>query len=104
MEPSKGRQKTMTSEAFEEFVIRVGGAEALAQRIQAHESLARKLDSERPHLLADYPDQWVAMGADGVAANADTLQSLLAKLTEKGVSEGEVYHEYIDAEPVTYLL
>ena len=85
-------------------MISAGGAEALAQRIQTHESLARKLDRERPRLLADYPDQWVAMGEDGVAATADTLRSLLAKLAERGVSEDEVYHEYIDAEPVTYLL
>ena len=76
----------------------------MTDKMKERHALARKLDAEYDDLLERYPNQWVAVDNDGVAASAETLQGLFAELREKGISIEDVYHDFISAETVHYLL
>ena len=95
----------MTEQQFYiDIANEAGGLTAMTDKMKERHALARKLDAEYDDLLERYPNQWVAMGSDRVVASAETLKGLFAKLREKGISIEDVYHDFISAENVHYLL
>ena len=69
-------------------------AEAVA-RFEKSEKLFKRLDAERKELVRIYPDQWVAMSEDGIAAAADTMDEMFRLVREKGIrTEGCVPRLY----------
>ncbi len=89
---------------YNDIVNEAGGLVAMMDKMKERNALVRKMDAEYDDLLERYPNQWVAVSKDGVRANADTLKGLFAKLREKRISIEDVYHDYISAETVHYLL
>ena len=77
--------------------------EALA-RIEKAEKLFKRLDAERKELVKIYPDQWVAMSEDGVVAAADTMDEMFRLVREKGIRTEDVYHDYMNTKPETWIL
>ena len=57
-----------------------------------------------PTYWRKYPDQWVAIGKDGVIAVTSTLEELIAQINDLGIADGEYYHDYMFAEQVGYIL
>lgn len=95
----------MTSlEIYREMIEEAGGFDSLMQGMQTFDSLVRKMHSERTDLLEKYPDRWVAIGLDGVIAVTSTLEELIAQIRDKGIADGEYYHDYMNTEPVSYIL
>ncbi len=89
---------------YSDIVNEAGGLLEMIRKTQERRALVRKMDAEYSDLLARYPDRWVAVSKDGVAATSDTLEGLFAELKGKRISIEDVYHDYISAETVHYLL
>lgn len=89
---------------YNDILNEAGGLVAMLDKMKERDALVRKMDAEYDDLLERYPDQWVAVSKDGVAASADTLKGLFAELREKRISIEDVYHDYMSAETVHYLL
>ena len=66
------------------------GVEAELARFQAD---ALYLDQHRQELLAQYPDQWVAIYHQQVVGAAKDPKRLLNQLKRKGIPPGEVHRE-----------
>ena len=89
---------------YNDIVNEAGGLEVMMEKMNERNALVRKMEAEYADLLERYPNRWVAVSKDGVAASADTLKGLFAELREKRISIEDVYHDYISAETVHYLL
>ena len=89
---------------YDDIVNEVGGLVAMMDKMKERNALVRKMDAEYDHLLERYANRWVAVSHDGVVASADTLKGLFAELKENRISIEDVYHDYISAESVHYLL
>ena len=90
--------------AFEAMLNQMGGAAGLRARMDAFSKRVDRMRSEHPALRDKYPNKWVAMSKDGVAAVSDTLDELYTILDEKGISSDDVYHSYINTNPITWIL
>ena len=90
--------------AFEVMLNQMGGAAGLRARMEGFSERVDRMWSEYPTLRDKYPNKWVAMNKDGVAAVADTLDELYTILDEKGISSDDVYHSYINTNPITWIL
>ena len=55
-------------------------------------------------LLARYPDQWVAMGENGLARAANSHEALLARLNDQGIPAGDVATKFLNTRPETLIL
>ena len=76
----------------------------MTDKMKERHALARKMDAQYDDLLKRYSNQWVAVSKEGVVASTDTLKGLFAELRNKHISIEDVYHDYISAESVHYLL
>ena len=80
----------MTSlELYREMIEEAGGFHSMMQGMQTFDSLVRKMHNERTDLLEKYPDQWVAIGKDGVIAVTSTLEELITQINDLGIANGE---------------
>ena len=95
----------MTEEQlYNNIVNEAGGVAVMMDKVKERHALVRKMDAEYDDLLERYPNQWVAVNRDGVAACADTLKGLFAELREKRISIEDVYHDYMSVDSEHYLL
>ena len=95
----------MTEEQlYNDIVNEAGGLAAMMDKMKERHALLRKMDAEYDDLLERYPNQWVAVSSNGVAACADTLKGLFAELREKRISIEDVYHDYMSVDSEHYLL
>ena len=86
------------------IIDRLGGVEALQEgREEFHEAVLR-MNRERGALMELYPDQWVAVGRNGVIAVADSLEDVLARVESAGLCDSEFEVEFLDADPADLLL
>ena len=99
------RKYTLTEQQlYNDILNEAGGLEAMMDKAKKRHALARKMDEEYDDLLERYSNQWVAISRDGVVASADSLKGLFAELRGKRTPIEDVYHEFISAETVHYLL
>ena len=76
----------------------------LAEELDTFQTLVLKMEDQRSELVLKHPDQWVAIGKDGIVAAADTMGDLFKMLDEKGIRREDVFHDYMDTNPRTLLL
>ena len=86
--------------ALEDF----GDPAEVAAGLERYERLFKRMDAERKELVKIYPDQWVAMSEDGVVAAADTMEEMFRLVREKGIPIEDVYHDYMNTKPETWIL
>ena len=89
---------------FDEIAELFGGPEEMRRRILRGHLAWRRMMAEWPALTEQYPDQWVAMDVDGVAAVADSHEELLAALAAKGIYAGDLTIELMETEPEVLIL
>ena len=82
----------------------LGDPAEAAAAIERYQRLAMCMDAERKELVKTYPDQWVAMSEDGIVALADTMGGLFKLLDEKGIRKEDVFHDYMNTKPQTWIL
>lgn len=63
-----------------------------------------RLYRELPVLMEQYPDQWIAMDADGIVAVADSHEGLLETLSAKGLYAGDLVIEHLNTQPEIWIL
>ena len=76
-----------------------GGVAAMNERLFRAERAFRRLHRELDALFEQYPDQWVAMDEDGLAAVADSHEGLLAALAAKELYAGDLVIEHLNTQP-----
>ena len=86
--------------ALEDF----GDPAEVVAGFERSERLFKRMDAERKELVKIYPDQWVAMSEDGIVAAADTMDEMFRLVKEKGIRTEDVYHDYMNTKPETWIL
>ena len=81
-----------------------GGMEVIKEKMARGEEAFRRLYRELPALMEQYPDQWIAMDADGIAAVADSEDKLLAALSDRGLYAGDLFIEHLNTQPEIWIL
>lgn len=62
------------------------------------------LQDHREELLAQYPEQWVAVYDQGVVGADKTMKRLIRQLEQRGLRPGHVYTEFLTANPPEFVL
>ena len=64
----RGHNRTIGEASAAEFIDSQGGVGALMSRMDEYHDIVVRMRNERCVLMKEYPNQWVAMGKDGVVA------------------------------------
>lgn len=84
------------------FNARVKQFSELLDRYQA---AAAYFDDHYDELLSEYPEEWVAVGADGVVAHSPTRSAFTRKLNRLSPDERSgLYHEFLRKKQRTLIL
>ena len=83
---------------------RYGGVAAMNEEMARDAEAFHRLYRELPALMEQYPDQWVAMDADGIAAVADSEDKLLVALSDRGLYAGDLFIEHLNTQPEIWIL
>ena len=77
---------------------------AQIERMLEYRRLASRMRREIAALTEQYPNQWVAMDADGKLLLGNSMDELLTAMAERRVSNENVVIEYLDADPAMMIL
>ena len=69
----------------------------LEGREESHKAVLR-MNRERGALMELYPDQWVAVGRNGVIAVAGSLEDVFARVESVGLRDSEFEVEFLDTD------
>ena len=86
------------------IIDRLGGVEALRERREEFREAVLRMNRERGALMELYPDQWVAVGRNGVIAVAGSLEHVFARVESAGLRDSEFEVEFLDTDPADLLL
>ena len=93
-----------SEEYFAQIAEQFGGVAALNEKLFRDQRAFQRMYRELPALLEQYPDQWVAMAEDGIAAVADSQDNLLKALADKGLYAGDLVIEFLNTQPEWWTL
>ena len=96
--------KSLDDPEFAELAELFGGPEEMQRRLLRGHLAWQRMMQEWPALTEQYPDQWVAMDEDGIAAVAESEEALLAALAAKGLYAGDLTIEFMDTDPEVLIL
>ena len=94
----------MDEHTVKQIINELGGAKALMEEMDEYQEIVLRMRKERPHLAADYPDKWVAMGREGLLAAGDSMDQVLGQLEDQGVDGVDVVIEFMDTDPPLLIL
>ncbi len=94
----------MDEHTVKRIINELGGAKALMEEMDEYQEIVLRMRKERPHLAADYPDKWVAMGREGLLAAGDSMDQVLGQLEDQGVDGVDVVIEFMDTDPPLLIL
>ena len=77
---------------------------AKMERMLEYRRLASRMRREIASLTEQYPNQWVAMAADGELLVGNSMDEILAAMVEKGISNDNVVIEFLDSDPAMTIL
>ena len=83
---------------------RHGGVAAMNEEMARDQDAFHRLYRELPALMEQYPDQWIAMDADGIVAVADSHEGLLEALAAKGLYAGDLVIDHLNTQPEIWIL
>lgn len=78
--------------------------EAKIEMMLEYRDLASQMRRQVTSLTEQYPDQWAAMVPGGELFVAGTIDELVKVLDEKGLRDGNVAIEFLDANPTPLIL
>ena len=96
--------RAVTGQEQDDLIASLGGSAAVREGIRWYGERCDLFDCRRDELTAQYPDQFVAMAADDTIIASETLQGLFAEIDRRGIERGPCVVEFLDAEPVIYIL
>jgi hypothetical protein len=92
--------------ALTDKVIReqLGNPADVAKELQAFQRSAKALSSDRPRMIDQYPNQWIAVQEGRVKANAKTFETLMAEVEKKKLPRRNLIIRFIDTSERTMIL
>ncbi len=103
-ETASGGRRPMDEADVKAIIDRLGGVEALQEGRDDFNEAVLRMNRERSALMELYPDQWVAVGRNGVIAVADSLEDVFARVEAAGLQDSEFEVEFLDTDPADLLL
>ena len=94
----------LSEERLREITAPYGGPEFLNAQMERFTRAMQRLHRELPDPIEQYPDQWVAMGEDGLAATALSNEALLADLRARGIDNDALLIQFLDTSPGSLVL
>lgn len=94
----------LSEERLREITAPYGGPEFLNAQMDRHIKAVRRLHRELSDLMEQYPDQWVAVGEDGLVATAPSREALRADLQARGRGNDVLCIEFLDTSPAVMVL
>jgi len=79
-------------------------ATEIDRALSAFQESAAVFSSNKPRLIDEYENKWVAAHEGRIVAVADTMTSLLSMMSDKGVPANDALVRHIDREPKTLIL
>ena len=76
----------------------------VGQRMATFNRAISRLIQDQDDLTAQYPNHWVAVGAEGIIDNALTSRELAQQLRDAGVPNHAVVTRFLNAEPKVLIL
>ncbi len=95
---------TISSATRNSLLQAAAHAEEIAESLIRFRDATRILSNERPRLIEQYPDQWVAVHARRVVAHGDTIESVLAEVDAQGIARSDVIVRLIETSRRTLVL
>ena len=87
-----------------ELLRMLGNPVRLHRELQDFRKAAQALSSDHPRLIAQYPNQWVAVYRGKVAAHGPTLDSVLGKMKRRKIPQGRTIVRYLEKNRRTMIL
>jgi hypothetical protein len=81
-----------------------GSPDKIGEDLATFTEAAKVLSSDHPRLIDAHPMEWVGIYQGSVAAFAKDLDTLRARLGEKGIPSQNTIIRFIDKEEKTFLL
>lgn len=94
----------VSEERLKEIAAPYGGIDAMNRQMDQHEQASARLNQDWEHLLAQYPDSWVAVGPGGLLATASTIEALLAEIRADQQQDEAFVVELMDTSPEVLIL
>lgn len=94
----------VSEERLREIAEPLGGVEAMKERFAEHSRAAARLIEDWDELLEQYPDQWVAVGPEGVLATGDSNMAVLSELRGREAPVGEFVVKFFSTAPKVLIL
>ena len=95
----------LRDEAYlKELVESMGGPEAIITSMQEYHEIVERMRNERAALMEAHPNQWVAMGKDGVVAIGDSIDAVIEDAEAQGLRGSDRVIEFLDTDPPILIL
>jgi len=82
----------------------LGNPKEVDQELASFRRTARVLSSDHPHLIDEYPQQWIVAFEGKVRASGDTLASVLEQADIEGLPRDKIIIRHIDRNQRTMIL
>ena len=97
-------EKLKDEEYVREIVEGLGGPEAIIAGLREYRVIVERMWAERAALTEAHPNQWVAMGKDGVVAIGDSIDAVIEDAAAKGLRGSDLVIEFLDTDPPLLIL
>jgi hypothetical protein len=87
-----------------EIILELGGVKALREGKDEFHQAVLHMDKEYTALMEKYPNQWVAVGKDGVLAVRDSMEEVFAAVESADLRGSEFVVEFLDTDPPDLIL
>ena len=97
-------EKLRDEKYVREIVEGLGGPGALIASMQEYHEIVVRMRNERATLMEAHPNQWVAMGKDGVVAIGDSIDAVIEDAESQGLRGSDRVIEFLDTDPPILIL
>lgn len=95
----------LRDEAYvKELVEGMGGPEAIIAGLREYGLIVERMWAERDALMEAHPNQWVAMGKDGVVSIGDSIDAVIEDAAARGLRGSDLVIEFLDTDPPLLIL
>lgn len=83
-------------EKYEFIQKNLGNPQKIAEGLQRYRKSALVLSKQRPRMIKDHPQEWVALFDGEVRASDKSFDKLMGEIDKQGIPRGEVLVRFID--------